>query len=97
MFSLASVLVIVIICAVGPFNSGPADGNGMTELEGVISDPSPSQNGTVFKITDLSGNEQRCFYRSPLPAEPALCRLIGSFSPDGSMFFVDRVIVSGQW
>jgi hypothetical protein len=94
LFSLASVCIVIMVCAVGSFNADAVDGNGMTELEGIISDASISQNGTVFKLTDTEGNEYRCFYRSEMPPLPSLCRLIGSFSSDGNMFFVDRIIVS---
>lgn len=97
LFSLASVCVLVMMCTVGSFNTDGATGNGVTEATGVISDPSPSQNGTVFMLTDLGGNEVRCFFRSALPDMPVLCRLIGSMSADGKMFFVDRVIVIGEW
>jgi hypothetical protein len=88
LFSLASVLILVTVCTV---TAGPVNGNGMTEIEGVISDPSPSQNGTTFKITDLSGKEFRCFYRSDIPSPSTFCKLIGSFSDDGNMFFVDTI------
>ncbi|MCL2786205.1 MAG: hypothetical protein FWD81_03155 [Methanomassiliicoccaceae archaeon] len=97
LFSLASVCVILFICAVGSFNTDAIDGNGMTEIEGVISDPVASQNGTVFKITDLSGNEFRCFSGSAIPDAPVLCRLTGSFSSDGNMFFVKLITVSEAW
>ena len=97
LFSLASVCVIIFVCAVGPLNTGEVNGNGITELEGVISSPSQSQNGTVFKLTDLNGNEIRCFYGSSLPDMPVLCRLIGSFSSDGNIFFVDRITVDHRW
>ena len=96
LFSLASICVIVLICSVSSFNTEGINGNGMTEITGVISDPSQSQNGTVFKVTDLEGKEFRCFYRSEVPSA-ALCRLIGSFSSDGGMFFVDRITESRTW
>ena len=97
LFSLASVLVVVLVCAIGSFNTDAVNGNGITEMEGVISDPSPSANGTTFKLTDLEGNEYRCFYNSAMPAMPALCRLIGSFSSDGNMFFVSTIVTNGAW
>jgi hypothetical protein len=96
-FSIASICAVVLVCAVGAFNHEGIEGNGINELEGVISEPSATQNGTVFKLTDLGGNEYRCFYSSKMPAMPALCRLIGSFSSDGNMFFVDRIITDGKW
>jgi len=88
LFALTSVIVLMLICSV---STDTVNGNGMTEIEGVISDPAPSQNGTVFKITDISGKEFRCFYRSDIPAASSFCRLIGSFSDDGNMFFVDAI------
>jgi hypothetical protein len=91
LFSAAAVSVLVLMCAVGSFNTGAAEGNGLTEITGMISDPVPSQNGTVFKVTDLGGNEFRCFYRSALPEAQTLCKLIGSFSADGNMFFVSAI------
>ena len=97
LFSLASVCMIVFVCAMGSFNTEGVNGNGMTELEGVISSPSQSQNGTVFKMTDLSGKEIRCFYGSDIPEMPVLCRLIGSFSSDGNIFFVDKITVDSRW
>jgi hypothetical protein len=97
LFSLASLVVIIFVCTVGSFNTEAVSGNGMTELEGVISSPSASQNGTVFTLTDLEGNEHKCFYRSAMPPTPVLCRLIGSFSDDGNIFFVDRIITNGEW
>ncbi|MDR0791608.1 MAG: hypothetical protein LBE47_03605 [Methanomassiliicoccaceae archaeon] len=97
LFSLASVAVIILICTIGSFNADTVNGNGMTEMEGMISSPSQSQNGTVFILTDLDGKEYRCFYGSVMPQTPALCRLIGSFSADGNMFFVDRIVISGTW
>jgi len=97
LFSLASILIIVLVCAAGTFTTDGPNGNGVAEITGVISDPSPSQNGTAFKVTDLEGNEFRCFYRSNVPEMPALCRLTGSFSSDGGMFFVDRIVVNDAW
>jgi hypothetical protein len=96
LFSLASIAVIILICTVGSFNTETVNGNGMTEMEGIISSPSLSQNGTVFILTDLDGNEYRCFYRSAMPPTPALCKLVGSFSADGNMFFVDRIMINGM-
>ncbi|MCL2890618.1 MAG: hypothetical protein FWF40_01850 [Methanomassiliicoccaceae archaeon] len=97
LFSLASISIIILVCAVGAFSTDGANGNGITEITGVISDPVPSQNGTVFKTTDLSGNEFRCFFRSQMPATPVLCKLTGSFSADGTMFFADRITISDNW
>jgi len=93
LFSLASIAMIIFVCALGPLGSDGTDGN-VNEITGVISDPVRSQNGTVFNVTDLEGNEFRCFYRAGMPETPALCRLSGSFSEDGSMFFVDRITVN---
>ncbi|MDR2865882.1 MAG: hypothetical protein LBV13_00530 [Methanomassiliicoccaceae archaeon] len=93
LFSLATVLTVAFVCTVSSFNAEGIDGNGLTELEGMISDPSASQNGTVFKLTDLNGNEQRCFYGAGMPSAPSLCKLTGSFSSDGTMFFADRIVV----
>jgi len=87
----------VLVCATASFSFDGAEGNGMTELEGIISDPSQSQNGTVFTLTDLEGNTYRCFYGSKMPGTPALCRAIGSFSSDGNIFFVDKMTVSSIW
>ena len=92
-FSLASVCMIILVCAVTAFNADGVNGNGMTEIEGMISDPVPSRNGTVFNVTDLNGNEVRCFYSSDMPETFSLCRLTGSFSSDGNMFFADRITV----
>ncbi|MCL2607350.1 MAG: hypothetical protein FWD92_02170 [Methanomassiliicoccaceae archaeon] len=97
LFSVASVLIIVFVSMVGSFNIDGVSGNGMTEIIGVIDNPAPSQNGTVFNVTDLEGNEFRCFYRSHVPSSPSLCRLIGSFSADGNIFFVDRIIINSAW
>jgi len=97
LFSLASVLIIIFISAVGSFNVDGINGNGMTEITGMIHDPAPSQNGTVFKVTDLEGNEFKCFHGSRVPSVPTLCKLIGSFSADGNIFFVDRIIINGAW
>jgi len=92
-FSLASVCMIILVCAVTAYNTDGVNGNGMTEIEGIISDPVPSRNGTVFSVTDLKGNEIRCFYGSGIPDSSSLCRLIGSFSSDGNMFFADKITV----
>jgi hypothetical protein len=32
-----------------------------------------------------------------MPVMPALCTIIGSFSDDGNIFFVDRIITNGAW
>ncbi|MCL2143272.1 MAG: hypothetical protein FWH44_03330 [Methanomassiliicoccaceae archaeon] len=93
----AAVLIIVFTCTVGSFSTNEVNGNGITEITGVISSPSASQNGTVFKITDLGGNEIRCFYGAGMPEMPILCKLTGSFSSDGNMFFVDKIVVDGKW
>ena len=95
LFSAAAVLILVLICAVGSFNTGATGGNGMTEITGIASDPAASQNGTVFKITDVNGSEVRCFYGSSMPELPALCTLRGSFSADGNIFFVDTIAARG--
>jgi hypothetical protein len=97
LFSIASVCVVILVCTVGSFNTEAIGGNGMTELEGIISDPSPSQNGTVFTLTDLDGNAYKCFYRSKVPETPTLCKVVGSFSADGNIFFVDRITFDGKW
>jgi len=97
LFSLASVCMIALVCAIGSFNTDTVNGNGITEMEGMISNPSQTQNGTVFTLTDLEGNEYRCFYGSKMPGTPALCKVIGSFSSDGNMFFADKIIVSSIW
>ena len=97
LFSLASVAVLILVCAVGSSGADGANGNGITEIGGVISDPVPSQNGTVFRLTDYEGREIRCFSGSEIPAEPALCRLTGRYSPDGNIFFADTITFSGQW
>ena len=97
LFSIASISIIIFVCAVGAFNTDGVNGNGITEITGVISEPVRSQNGTVFKTTDLDGNEFRCFYRLQMPATPVLCRLTGSFSSDGTMFFVDRITINDNW
>jgi len=97
LFSLASICVIVMVCAMVPFNAEGVDGNGMTEMTGMISNPAPSQNGVVFEITDLNGNVFRCFYGSEMPEMPALCRVIGNFSSDGNIFFVRSITVHGVW
>ena len=97
LFSLAAISIVIFVCAVGFFNSDEVNGNGRTEITGVITETSLSSNGTVFKVTDLEGNEFRCFYTREMPELPALCRLIGSFSDDGNMFFVDRIIENERW
>ncbi|MCL1984812.1 MAG: hypothetical protein FWG58_05395 [Methanomassiliicoccaceae archaeon] len=97
LFSLSAILIIIFVCAVGSFNTDEVNGNGKEEITGVITEMSLSSNGTVFRVTDLSGNEFRCFYAREMPALPALCRLIGSFSDDGNMFFVDRIIENDEW
>jgi hypothetical protein len=89
--SAAIVSLLLLICAIGSFGTGGADGT--AEITGVISDPSATQNGTVFTVTDLSGNEIRCFYRYAMPEMPVLCKLTGNFSPDGRMFFADRIVI----
>ena len=97
LFSLAATAIIILMCAVGSFSTNGANGNGMTEMDGIASDPYASQNGTVFRLTDLDGNEYRCFYRSALPEMPVLCTVTGSFSSDGNMFFVTVITVNGNW
>ncbi|MDR0335417.1 MAG: hypothetical protein LBH69_06025 [Methanomassiliicoccaceae archaeon] len=97
LFSAAAVLMLIVICAVGSFNTEGTDGNGITEITGVISDPNETKNGTTFRITDLNGNEFRCFSGAGIPGTPSLCRLTGSFSPDGNMFFVDAIAPGGVW
>jgi len=97
LFSAAAVLILVMICTVGSFNTEGTEGNGITEITGVISDPAATQNGTVFRITDLNGSEFRCFSRTEIPDTPSLCRLTGSFSADGNMFFVDVISQDGTW
>ena len=95
-FSLASVCMMIFACTVTAFNADGVNGNGMTEIEGIISDPVPSRNGTVFNITDPEGKEIRCFYGSDMPEALSLCRLVGSFSSDGNIFFVDTMTAIGK-
>ena len=97
LFSLAALGILLFVCTVGSFSTYEVNGNGRTEITGVVTETSLSSNGTVFRVTDLSGNEFRCFYRHEMPEMPALCRLIGSFSEDGNMFFVDRIVTSDRW
>jgi len=97
LFSAAVAVVLILVCTVGSFNTAATEGNGITEITGVVSDPSPSPNGTVFKVTDLDGSEYKCFSSSKLPETPSLCILTGSFSADGNIFFVDKITVSGDW
>ena len=97
LFSAAAVAILLLVCTVGSFNTEGTDGNGIVEITGVISDKTASQNGTVFKVTDLNGNEIKCFSSSPVPEAPALCRLAGSYSADGNIFFVDAIKQGGAW
>ena len=93
--SAAAVCILILVCTVGSFNTEGTDGNGMTEIAGIISDPSRSQNGTVFKITDPDGNETKCFYSSEMPEAHSFCKLVGKFSQDGNIFFVDAIRMGG--
>ena len=95
LLSAAAVCILILMCTVGSFNTEGTDGNGMTEISGIISDPAPSQNGTVFKITDPDGNETRCFYSSAMPETYSFCKLVGKFSQDGNIFFVDTIVPGG--
>ena len=97
LFSLAAISIVIFACTVGSFSTDGVNGNGKREITGVITERSLSSNGTVFTVTDLEGNEFRCFYAKEMPELPALCRLIGSFSADGNMFFVDRMIENERW
>jgi len=91
LFSAAAVMIAVLICAVGSFNTEGTDGNGIVEITGVITEQAATQNGTVFKVTDLGGNEIKCFSSLPIPEASTLCRLVGTFSDDGNIFFVDTI------
>jgi len=95
LLSTAAVSLLMLMCAVGSFSTGGTDGNGFTELVGIISDPSASQNGTTFKVTGPDGNETRCFFSSEMPEPHSFCRLVGKFSQDGNMFFVDTISPCG--
>ena len=95
LLSLAAVSVLMLMCAVGSFSTEGTGGNGSKELVGIISDPSASQNGTTFKVTDRDGNETRCFYSSEMPEAHSFCKLVGKFSQDGNMFFVDTISPGG--
>jgi hypothetical protein len=94
LLSVAAVSILILICAVGSFNTEGTDGNGFSEITGMISDPAGTPNGTVFRITDLEGNEIKCFSSLPVPETPALCRIIGNYSSDGNIFFVDVFVTT---
>jgi hypothetical protein len=95
LFSLAAISMIILICAVGSFNSEGTTGNGYMEITGMISDTAETQNGTLFKMIDTDGNEIKCFSSSPVPDSSAIYRAIGNYSADGNIFFVDT-FVSGR-
>lgn len=57
------------------------------DLEGIVHDVSSSSSGFIFYI-DTEDSVIRCFFRE-MPESMGWYGISGSFSDDGSIFFVD--------
>ena len=61
------------------------------DITGIVSDVREGSNGFTFTLETFDG-EIRCFFRER-PVDLSYCGVSGTFSDDGSIFFVDRIVL----
>ena len=61
------------------------------DMTGIVSDVKEGANGYTFTLNTYDGST-RCFFRER-PADLSYCGVSGTFSDDGSILFVDRLVV----
>jgi len=86
-FLLCFLTSVVIMISSVFMENGSEDGE-----VGVIHDVSSSSSGYVFTFEDADGKSFRCFSKSE-PADDHVCMIGGSYSDDGSIFFVSTLTV----
>ena len=67
----------------------PLGGDSNGSMVGFASDVQPSSNGFTFNFEDSDDNVFRCFSSSNI--REGVCKIKGSFSSNGSMFFVESI------
>jgi len=85
--SAAVILVIIAMCLL----AAPAETENES-ITGIVTDVRPSDNGNVFFVTDSFGESVKCFTSSPISVGD-VCTVSGSFSDDGGILFVSRLVL----
>ena len=85
--SIAVILVIASLCVLSSDVSVADD-----DITGVITDVHESSNGNVFYVTDPEGRVTKCFTSSTVSVG-SVCTVSGSFSADGGILFVTKLIL----
>ena len=87
MTSIAIILVIASLCVLSSATEASDD-----DITGVITDVHKSSNGNVFYVMDSEGTTTKCFISSGVSVG-SVCTVNGSFSEDGEIFFVTKLIL----
>jgi hypothetical protein len=82
-----SVSAMILIAA---FVNEEEPGKEDKDMVGVVYDIKTTQSGYSFSFEDAQGDKMRCFART-MPAEFETYAIKGSFSDDGSMFFISSM------
>ena len=86
-FLLCVVTSAVIMISSSFVSYDVSDGN-----IGIVHDVSSSSSGYVFIFDDSSGNSFKCFFKER-PYDNSICSIEGTYSDEGSIFFVSSLIV----
>lgn len=88
-YILASLALILIIASVCIFID---DNDEDITTVGIISNVKETENGNTFILTDSKGISIRCFFNMSVK-DGMICSVTGSFSKDGTMFFVSGLTI----
>ena len=84
-YSMLAASMILMIAIIVPFT--PEDNN--IELTGYADNIHQTEKGYTFDIHDADGNTMRAF--SKIDVDGSLHVFRGSYSSDGTMFFIDGI------
>ena len=89
-----SIFALVLIAIVIMFISFDIEDDGSETITGYADDIHQKDTGTTFTIVDAEGNHIRAFSRADI--DTSLHEFRGSYSTDGSIFFVNEIDHSTQ-
>jgi len=85
--SVAIILIIATLCLTAGESNESLD-----DVTGVVTSVQESNNGNVFYIMDSDGMTIKCFTSSEISVGD-VCTVRGSFSDDGGILFVSKLIL----
>ncbi|NLN71713.1 MAG: hypothetical protein GX137_02855 [Thermoplasmatales archaeon] len=85
-----AIIILIAVALLVPASAAVfrSDDEGMT---GIVSDVRETKNGYVFNMTVLDGTRIKCFISDSVPDDGATITVYGSFSGDGTIFFIDKM------